>query len=143
MQLNKQTDLSLRVMMYLSLHPEEKVTIKEMAETYGVSKNHLVKVVNKLVNLRFIQSTQGRGGGLSLQIKPEDVTVGDIIRNVENSLDVIDCSSDNCPLLPACRLKSALNKATEAFIEVLENYTIADLISNKSHILTLLDIREA
>ena len=140
MQLTKHTDLSLRVLMYLAIHPEKKVTISEIALHYGASKNHLVKVVHRMVSLGYILSTQGRGGGLSLGIDIHEISIGEVMRNMESTLDVVDCQSDQCPLIPACRLKSALNKATQAFLDVLDNYTIADLVINKSHLLRLLEL---
>ena len=137
MQLTKHTDLSLRVLMYLDIKKNSNVTISEMAKQYGASKNHLVKVVHKLVSLGYINSTQGRGGGLSLAINAEEISVGDIVRNMETTLDVVDCESNTCPLLPACKLKTALNKATLSFLDTLDSYTLADLTQNRTHLLKL------
>ncbi len=136
MQLTKHTDLALRVLMYLSLK-DEKVTVGEMAEKYGASKNHLVKVVHKMVSLGYINSTQGRGGGLCLAINMSEVTIGDVVRSMESILDVVDCDSNTCPLLPACKLKVALSKAMDSFLETLDTFTLDELVKNKSHLLKL------
>ncbi len=137
MQLTKHTDLSLRVMMHLAINTSELSTIKDISEKYNISKNHLMKVVNKLASLGYIESTQGRGGGISLAVMPEEIVVGDIVRAMEVTLDIIDCSGSQCPLLPACLLKGVLNEATTAFLKVLDQYTIADLVRNKPQLLKL------
>ena len=137
MQLTKHTDLALRVLMYLAVKDGEKVTVGEMADKYAASKNHLVKVVHKMVSLGYINSTQGRGGGLCLAIDLHEVTIGDVVRSMESILDVVDCDSNTCPLLPACRLKVALGKAMDTFLETLDTFTLDDLVKNKSHILKL------
>lgn len=138
MQLTKHTDLSLRVMMYLALDPEARGTIKSIAERYNVSRNHLVKVVHKLVTLGYLDSVQGRGGGIYLARRPHDISVGKVVRDMENTFDVIDCAANNCPLLPACLLKDALNKSTQAFLRTLDGYTIADLVTNRRQLLRLI-----
>ena len=80
---------------------------------------------------------QGRGGGIALAMEPEDIVVGDVVRNMEATLDVIDCAAGNCPLLPKCLLKRALGEATDAFLETLDNYTIADLTKNRDDLIKL------
>ncbi|MGI9295261.1 MAG: Rrf2 family transcriptional regulator [Pseudomonadales bacterium] len=139
MQLTKYTDLSLRVMMHLALEPDELGTIKDIAERYRVSRNHLVKVVHQLVNLGYLKSVQGRGGGITLAKPAAKINVGKVVRQMENTLDVIDCAAANCPLTPSCILKCALNEATKSFLQVLDNYTVADLVKNRTQLLRLID----
>ncbi|MGS2724153.1 Rrf2 family transcriptional regulator [Porticoccus sp. GXU_MW_L64] len=138
MQLTKYTDLSLRVIMYLALHDNKRDTIKRIAERYQVSRNHLVKVVHQLATLGFIDSTQGRGGGIALAEAPENIIVGDVVRAMEQSLDIIDCEKETCPLRPACLLKGVLNEASHAFLKSLDQYSIADLVRNRPQLLRLI-----
>ena len=137
MQLTKHTDLSLRVLIYLALKPGQLGVISDIARHYGASKNHLVKVVHRLATLGYINSFQGRGGGIRLSKQADNIIVGKVVRDMENTMDVIDCVGTGCPLLPACHLKPILNAATSAFLEVLDNYSIADLITNKQQLLKL------
>jgi Rrf2 family nitric oxide-sensitive transcriptional repressor len=137
LQLTKHTDISLRALMHLAAFPDKLVTVKDIAERYNVSRNHLVKVVHRLSTLGYIVSVQGRGGGITLAVRPEHINVGDVVRHMEATLDVIDCVGSNCPLLPGCLLKRALNKATKAFLETLDDYTVADLTRNRAHIVKL------
>jgi Rrf2 family nitric oxide-sensitive transcriptional repressor len=142
MQLTKHTDLSLRVMMYLAMTDAHTAPakIKDIAQHYNVSRNHLMKVVHKLAQLGYIDSTQGRGGGISLAISAQSIIVGDIVRAMEPTLNIIDCEKVVCPLMPACLLKEALNKAANAFLESLDDYTIADLTRNKPQLLQLVNL---
>jgi len=94
-----------------------------------------MKVVHRLAGLGYIESTQGRGGGITLAMAPHDIIVGQVVRHTEATLEVIDCAANNCPLTPGCLLKRALNKATKAFIDTLDEYTIADLVKNRTHIM--------
>lgn len=139
MQLMRQTDYSLRVLIYLALNPDQRANISDIANAFNVSRNHLVKVVHQLSNLGYILTLQGHGGGTELAYAACDISVGSVVRDTENSLDVINCREPVCPILPACRLKSVLNEATETFLTTLDSYTIADLIQQKdklSHLLT-------
>ena len=138
MLLTKHTDLSLRVLMHLSLQQGEMSTVKEVAEKYHVSQNHLVKVVHTLASLGYIQSIQGRGGGIKLAEKTANVSVGEIVRVMENTLEVFDCVGSNCPIAPSCILSVAVNEATHAFLQVLDNYEIRDLVTNRSQLLKLI-----
>ena len=141
MQLTKYTDLSLRVMMYLAVFPSELGTVKDIAQRHNVSRNHLMKVVHRLSGLGYIESIQGRGGGIALAMAPEDIVVGAIVRDMEATLDVIDCAASQCPLIPACLLKPALDRAGKAFIDTLDGYTIADLTRNRAQIVKLVGFR--
>ena len=123
--------------MHLATFPDELGTVKDIAERYKVSRNHLVKVVHRLSTLGYLTSVQGRSGGIQLAIAPEDIVVGDIVRHMEANLTAIDCTDGPCPLLPKCVLKGALGKAMNAFLETLDQYTVADLTKNRSAIIRL------
>ncbi len=123
--------------MHLAIFTDELGTVKDIAERYNLSRNHLVKVVHRLATLGYIKSTQGRGGGIALAVSPGEINVGDVVRRMETTLDVIDCAGTDCPLLPACLLKRALNAATKAFLEALDGHTIADLTTNRARLAKL------
>lgn len=138
MQLTKYTDLSLRVMMHLAVKGGETATIKEIAEIYNVSRHHMVKVVHNLSTLGYIDSTQGRNGGIRLALPASEIVLGDVVRATESSLHLIDCESQQCPLSSACLLKEALDEAMAAFLKVLDRYTVNDLVRNKVQLLRLI-----
>lgn len=123
----------------MDIDDSKQAKIKDIAEQYQVSRNHLMKVVHKLAQLGYIKSTQGRGGGISLAEPASTIIVGDIIRAMEPSLDIIDCGKTSCPFTPACLLKGALNKATNHFLETLDEYSIEDLVRNKPQLLSLIN----
>lgn len=144
MQLTKHTDLALRVMLYLAIRDTGTATIKikDIAAHSNVSRNHLMKVVHKLVQLGYVDSTQGRGGGISIAVDAKSIIVGDIVRAMEPTLDVIDCEKSACPLIPACQLKDALNEATNIFLNHLDQYSIGDITKNKTQLqqyITIID----
>lgn len=139
MQLTKYTDFSLRLLIYAALHPNRRVTITEVSDTYRASKNHFVKIVHRLVQLGYLTSAKGRNGGLSLAISPADIYIGKVVRDMEATLDVVDCNATACPILPACKLKGALAQATQAFLSSLDNITLEDLTQNQTDLLRLIE----
>ena len=136
MQLTKHTDISLRVLMHLAF-ADKLVTAREIAVRYNVSRNHVVKVVHRLSGFGYVQSVRGRGGGVVLAHAPDDIVVGQVVRDMEATLEVIDCAKNDCPLTGGCLLKGALNQATRAFLDALDRYTVADLIRNRDNIIRL------
>jgi len=128
MQLTRYSDYSLRVLMYLGLQPGRLVTISELADVYDISRNHLVKVVHNLSKAGYIRTVRGKGGGMRLGRETTEINVGELLRRTERDLQIIDCEALNCRLQPACRLKQALDRARAAFVDVLDGYTLADLI---------------
>jgi Rrf2 family nitric oxide-sensitive transcriptional repressor len=133
MQLTQFTDLGLRVLMYLT-HKErvQPVTINEIAEAFNVSRHNLVKVVHFLSQHDWLVTTRGKGGGLALAKPPEQYPLGVLIRLLEGSFDLVSCSNPPCVLQVGCELKMALNQAMQAFFVVLDGYTLADLIKNRT-----------
>lgn len=134
MQLTLYTDYSLRVLIYLGLRRDRLSTVSEIAESYGISRNHLVKVVHNLASLGFIQSTRGKGGGLSLARAPDLINIGDVVRNTEQNFNIVECfdgRNRNCPITAVCRLKGVLSDAAGAFLRVLDGYTLADVLKNE------------
>lgn len=141
MHLKRYTDYSLRVLLYLGLHSERLVTIAEIAATYGISKNHLMKVVKDLVSEGFVKSVKGKSGGLLLARPAEGINIGEVVRKMEADFEVVEClgEKNTCRIIPACRLKGALREAGQRFLEALDPYTLADILSNRQVLLQLLD----
>ncbi|MCP4001880.1 MAG: Rrf2 family transcriptional regulator [Gammaproteobacteria bacterium] len=127
------TDYAFRVLIYLALEPDSRVTINDIAESYSISKNHLMKVANLLAQAGVINSSRGSNGGLELARQADKIMVGEIVRLTEDSFQPVECfKADNqCIITPACGLRVALGDALQAFNEVLDNYSIQDLIGKK------------
>lgn len=133
MQLTQFTDYSFRVLMFLAIKGEA-ATIGEIVESYGVSKNHLTKVVHNLSRLGYIQSTRGKGGGIRLARQPEEINIGRLVLATEPNFDLVECfraETSACPLTPACMLRRVLGEAQRSFLETLERYSLADLVGNR------------
>lgn len=131
MQLTLFTDYSIRVLMYLGAHQDRLCTTKEISESYGISKNHVVKVVHNLAQLGYIRSVKGKGGGLSLLKRADDINLRDLISALEPNLNLVECFSNTrsiCRIGSVCRLKGALEKALLAFLDTLGNYTLSDMM---------------
>ena len=143
MQITHYTDYSLRVLIFLSLQEEgQRLTITNISDHFKIPRNHLVKVVHKLGKLNYIHTTRGKNGGLRLQVPADQIQIGKVVRHMENTLDIVNCDSPSpCPLTPGCALKSILQQATNAFIEVLDQYTIADLQHKPNQLKTLLNMQ--
>jgi Rrf2 family nitric oxide-sensitive transcriptional repressor len=145
MQLTFYTDYSLRVLLYLGLSPRRMVTITEIADSYGISRNHLVKVVHNLATHGFLNTTRGRGGGLTLARRPREINIGDVVRHTEVNFELVECFNlqrNTCPIAPACFLKGALHDAQKAFMAVLDRYTLDDMLENKEWLGKVLKVPE-
>ena len=147
MHITLYTDYSLRVLIYLGLKRGEQVTIREIADAYDISRNHLMKVVQDLNIKGYLSATRGKSGGISLGRQPESINVGTLVRDMEQDLDLVECfaSGSDCVITPSCQLKRVLADALNAFFEVLDQYTLADLLpkSRNPRLLQLLQITDA
>ena len=142
MQLTTHTDYSLRLLIYLALLDNDQTgTVQQAADHYGISANHLAKVAQTLVQLGYVQSLRGRGGGLKLILPADDINLGEIVRSTEN-LQLLECfgGESTCPIVPACNLKRILAIAQTAFLETLDEYTLADLVSNRRQLIKMLEV---
>ncbi len=129
MQLTRFSDYSLRLLLYLAAHQDRLVSVEEVSRAYGVSRHHLVKVVQRLVEEDLVSSTRGRGGGLRLKRRPADINVGTLMRATEPHFELVECfdrKANTCPIEPACGLKGVLSRAQRAFFSVLDDCTLAD-----------------
>ncbi|MEZ5364630.1 MAG: Rrf2 family transcriptional regulator [Bryobacterales bacterium] len=146
MHLTFHTDYALRVLLYLRLRGEEKSTVQEIADAYAISKNHLMKVVQRLAGLGYVDASRGRGGGLLLALAPEQVNLGRLVEQMEPSLDLVECfdmETNTCAIAPVCDLKGVLGEAQRAFLRTLHGYTLADLGQRKKKLQTILGIPTA
>jgi Rrf2 family nitric oxide-sensitive transcriptional repressor len=124
-------DYSLRVLLYLAARPERLVSTQEVSEAYGISKNHLVRVVQALGKEGFIEVRPGRTGGITLARLPAEISLGQVFRATEPDFHLVECfnkEENTCPIAPACGLKGVLYEAREAFLAVLDKYTLADVM---------------
>lgn len=143
MRLTIYTDYALRLLMYLALKDDGLATIAEVADSYGISKNHLMKVAHQLGVGGYVGTVRGRGGGLRLAKSAEKIGLGEVVRRTEPDLALVPCLSPidaPCAILSRCLLRSALDKARVAFIEVLDGYTLGDLVKSRAPLRALLAI---
>ncbi len=143
MKLSAYSDYSIRVLMQAALRQPGRVTVDEVAGTFGISRHHLVKVVHDLGRSGYLQTQRGIGGGFTLARPPGEISLGDIVRLGEESETVIDCMdkpNQPCRIFPACRLKGVLDEAAAAFFAVLDGYTLADLVKQPSKMRAVLQL---
>ncbi|MEW4211788.1 Rrf2 family transcriptional regulator [Priestia megaterium] len=142
MRLTQYTDYSLRVLLYLGVRDNNKLSnIKEIAEAYNISKNHLMKIIHELGKLGLIETIRGRNGGIRLAQLPKDINIGKVVRQTEEDFHIVECfdhEGNFCVISPVCKLKNVLHEAMQAFIKVLDQYTLEDLIQNKDELNLLL-----
>ncbi len=134
MELTRYTDYSLRILLYLALHENDCVTIDEVASIYGISRHHVAKAVHHLGRMGVIRTERGKGGGMYLAARPEDINIGRLVRRTEPHMNLLECFDvelNTCPLVHACTLKGVLKQAKLAFLEVLDKYTLADMLGNR------------
>ncbi len=136
MKLTRFTDYSLRVLIYLGLKDNGRVTIREISDAYGISRNHLMKVVSLLTRMDYLDARRGPGGGIALARPPEEINVADVVRDMEDDLNLVECFcvGGSCVIKPMCKLKTALDKALTAYLDTLEQYTLSDLLEPRNEL---------
>ncbi|MGH8672331.1 MAG: RrF2 family transcriptional regulator [Burkholderiales bacterium] len=142
MRLTKYSDYSLRVLIYLGVHPGRLATINEIAHAYGISRNHLMKVVHQLGAQGYISTTRGKNGGMKLAHPVDAINLGDVVRRTEEDFYLVECfntETGHCPIQPACVLQSVLGDALSGFFAVLDRYTLADVLAHPQQLARLLD----
>ena len=141
MRLTVYTDYALRLMMYLAVRDDGLATIGEVADSYGISKNHLVKVAHQLAVAGYVETVRGRAGGLRLARAPEKIGIGELVRRTEPDMAVAPCFKPvdaPCAIASCCMLKRALDKARQAFLETLDGYTLSELARPRDALRALL-----
>ena len=132
MNLSRFSDYSLRVLMYAALKDDESFMIDEVTEAYGISRNHVAKVIHNLSKLCYLETRRGRGGGIRLACPASEIRLGKLVQETENQPVIVECFSvetNSCPISNQCRLKGLLAEAMEAFYESLNRYTLSDLVA--------------
>lgn len=137
MKLTLFTDYSMRVLLYLGARPERLCSIAEVARGYGVSQNHMMKVVNELARSGHVESVRGRFGGIRLGKPPEAINIGAVVRHTEDGFNLVDC--DSCLVASACGLTGVLKEALGAFLAVLDKYTLADMLDRRADLRRLFE----
>ncbi|MFU8832625.1 MAG: Rrf2 family transcriptional regulator [Wenzhouxiangella sp.] len=134
MRVTRYTDYSLRVLIYLALRESDRTTIRQISDAYGISKNHLMKVVQQLAALGYIESMRGVGGGLNLARPAHQIAIGEVVRHMEPDLGLVECMrpGNECIITPACKLRMMLGKARESFLGTLDEYSLLDILDSQS-----------
>lgn len=144
MRLTSHTDYALRMLIYMAARPDGLCTVNDVAEAYGLSRNHLVKVAQTLRDIGFVETTRGRAGGIRLAKAPEAIGIGALVQATEAEFALAECmqaqGGDCCAISPACRLKGMLHEALGAFLAVLDKYTLADIVRNRAMLGPLLGL---
>jgi len=141
MHLTQFSDYSLRVAIYLACRPERAVSVEEISRAFGISRHHLVKVVQTLTELKVVEAQRGRGGGMRLAMRPSDINIGWLIRSTEPHLNLVECfdnESNTCPIAPSCGLKRVLMHAQQAFLAVLDAHTLDQILTDQLELVHLL-----
>ena len=149
MRLTDYTDYSLRVLLYLAVRSEGLATIQDISDAYGISKNHLMKVVQRLAELGWVETVRGRNGGLRLFEHSSALTVGEVVRAAEHDFALVSCFNGadtsgahrECVIQSQCRLKGILESARAAFFRELDSYTIRDIAEPASPLMSLLGLK--
>ena len=144
MRLTTFTDYSLRVLIFLGMCAGRRAAVGEIAATYGISKNHLLKVILFLAEQGYVVTTRGKGGGVQLKLDPGRIRIGEVVRRSETDSVLVECFApvvSDCRIQRACLLRGAFQKALQAFYAVLDTYTLADLLANPAQLEPLLQMK--
>jgi Rrf2 family transcriptional regulator, nitric oxide-sensitive transcriptional repressor len=142
-QLTSYTDYAFRTLIALACAAPEKLTVGEISARYGISLNHLLKIVQRLAELGYVETTRGKSGGVRLLAEPSAIKLGSVVRGMEPELGVVPCLRTNeqtCVIAPACILKSILNEATAQFLHTLDEYSLAEIMTAKPQLARLLKL---
>jgi len=131
MQLTRHTDYALRVLMYLGEQPDKLSSVSEIAAYYSISRNHLVKVVQGLTEAGYVKTTRGKHGGMRLAYDAKDISVGSVVRKMENHFNIVECfefKSIGCCIENSCGLKGVIHRATDKFLKELDETSLLDVL---------------
>lgn len=143
MRMTLHTDYALRLLIYVAARPDTMCTVNDIALAYQLSRNHLVKVAQTLRDIGLLETNRGRSGGIRLARTASEISIGALVRATEEDFSIAECMQANsraCAISPACRLKGMLHEALGAFLEVLDKYTLADIMRNRDDLAPLLGI---
>jgi Rrf2 family transcriptional regulator, nitric oxide-sensitive transcriptional repressor len=130
MRLTTMTDYALRLLVYVAQRPDRLCTIAEVAQAYGISEAHLMKVTHQLGLRGWIETVRGKGGGMRLAHRPEDINLGTLVRGVEPDFELVECfaTGNACALTDRCGLAGVLDGALQRFLAHLDGFTLADAL---------------
>lgn len=143
MRLTSFTNFALRILMYTALNNEKPASVQDIAKAYGISANHVKKAAGELIASGFLRSVQGRYGGLLLAKTPQEINIGAVVRVTEGHMDLVECfdpETNTCPLISVCRISSLFKKALAAFLAVLDDVTLADMLTRPKELKPLLGL---
>lgn len=142
MKFTRFTDYALRVLIYLGLRSDGRVTIREIARVYEISRNHLMKVVSNLTRLGYLDAQRGPGGGIALARPAREISLADVIRDMEQDMNPVSCFGEPgvCVIKPTCRLRNVLEEAMSAYVGTLERYSLQDLLEPRNKLAEMLEI---
>ena len=135
MDISMHADYGFRVLMYLALSNHKLVQIATISDAYGISENHVIKVVQRLTKLGYVQAVRGRNGGVRLAQAPEKIILAQVFRQMEPSLRLLECfdpATNTCPIVKSCSLSQVFGQALDAYLKVLDQRTLASVLQ-KSH----------
>ncbi len=132
MRLTTMTDYALRLLMHVGRHPDRLCTIAEIAQVYGISEAHLMKVTHQLALAGWLETVRGKGGGMRLGHDPAQIRLGEVVRSVEPDFRLVECLGETggsgCSLDGRCRLTGIFEGALADFLAHLDRHTLADLL---------------
>ncbi|MEE9376082.1 MAG: Rrf2 family transcriptional regulator [Rhizobiaceae bacterium] len=138
MKLTSYTNYALRSLQLAALRSPNLIRVDDVVSIHQLSRPHIVKIIHELGKAGYLETVRGRNGGFRLAMPAKDIIVGDIVRITEGPMDVVECfnpETNTCPLIGICKLSKAMMKAAAAFMEVLDDLTIADIASNRGQLL--------
>ena len=138
MKLTSYTNYALRSLQFAALHAPHLVRVDDVVRVHGLARPHIVKIVHALGQAGYLETVRGRGGGFRLARPADQINVGAVVRLMEGPLDIVECfnpEQNTCPLIGICRLSRALQTATQAFLAVLDDLSIADIAANRGALL--------
>lgn len=142
MKLTSYTNYALRSLQLAALRSPQLVRVDDVVAVHGLARPHIVKIVHELGKAGFLETVRGRNGGFRLARPADTIIVGDVVRMTEGNLDVVECfnpATNTCPLMGICKLSSAIKRATQAFMQVLDDVTVADIAANRTELLGRID----
>lgn len=145
MYLTRHADYTMRLLIHLAIQPGCTATIREIADRFSISRNHLMKVSNTAMRAGYIEGVRGRAGGLKLSRSPKEINIGQVLRTVEdwNLVECFEASTSRCRIARACGLQSILKEAADAFLAVLDRYSLEDAIRKRQALVQMLGLRTA
>ncbi|MGY6626885.1 MAG: RrF2 family transcriptional regulator [Oceanicaulis sp.] len=138
MKLTHFSNYALRILQFAALRAPDHVQVEQVARAHGISRHHLLKAANTLAREGYLEVVRGRGGGVKLARPASDITVGEVVRRTEGPIELVECfneDTNSCPLIGVCRLSAAMKRALQAFLNELDQVTIADIAGNRTVLL--------